>query len=478
MKLQRVIAGLMLLTLTVAVRGQETCTPKPLPYSEDFNLGFIHDNGYWGQFYDLTNQEEVNCWTVCWLHAWGWRSLMALYGEQNRKMMQLRTVIFNQVTRTSGYIPYAVTPQMAAAPRRLQFKASYVANHWLSLTTLHLADGALLALGYVTDEEDCINTYVPFDTIHVMADWEENESIQTFDIDLGRSFDTFPQPWRIVFRPELQDTLDDIIILVDDIRISNEVPTHHCTEEYTDTVCIGTGYHRHGFHIPPEQTFALGTRHYNYVDSTGCLVSLHLTVTGNNTTVVVDTVPCGQPSRYAPDTVLDTGIHYFHFSNSHGCDSLVVLTIQQAWVMHLYDTIQEGDTLLFEGRRLTTGGVYTHDTVTADGCDSLVLMHLHCVPLPPVNTDTLAFWFPNVFTPGLDGNNRFGCIASCEVTEFELYIYNRMGLLVYHTQDIHAPWDGTRQGQPLPQGAYVYTYRLRTPDRMVHQGTGTVTLLR
>ena len=69
-------------------------------------------------------------------------------------------------------------------------------------------------------------------------------------------------------------------------------------------------------------------------------------MSGTHTTVLVDTVPCGAPSHYAPDTVLTAGTHYFYLSDRYGCDSLVVLTIQQAWVTHLYDTIQEGDRII------------------------------------------------------------------------------------------------------------------------------------
>ena len=87
-------------------------------------------------------------------------------------------------------------------------------------------------------------------------------------------------------------------------------------------------------------------------------------------------------------------------------------------------------------------------------------------------------WFPNVFTPGLETNNRFGCTASFEIVEFELYIYNRQGLLVYHTDDPTALWDGTRDGAPMPQGAYVYYWFAKDAYDFRRNGAGTVTLLR
>lgn len=87
-------------------------------------------------------------------------------------------------------------------------------------------------------------------------------------------------------------------------------------------------------------------------------------------------------------------------------------------------------------------------------------------------------WFPNIFTPGLETNNRFGCTASFEIVEFELYIYNRQGLLVYHTDDPTALWDGTRNGAPMPQGAYVYYWFAKDAYDFRRNGAGTVTLLR
>ena len=87
-------------------------------------------------------------------------------------------------------------------------------------------------------------------------------------------------------------------------------------------------------------------------------------------------------------------------------------------------------------------------------------------------------WFPNVFTPDEETNNRFGITVSFEIVKFELYIYNRQGLLIYHTEDPAAPWDGTRDGRPCPQGAYVYHWHVRDATDYVKNGTGTITLIR
>lgn len=87
-------------------------------------------------------------------------------------------------------------------------------------------------------------------------------------------------------------------------------------------------------------------------------------------------------------------------------------------------------------------------------------------------------WFPNVFTPDADINNRFSCFTSMEVVSFELFIYNRWGLLVWQTNDVNQGWNGTHDGTPVQQGAYVYRWHLKDIYGDRHNGIGTVTLLR
>ena len=85
--------------------------------------------------------------------------------------------------------------------------------------------------------------------------------------------------------------------------------------------------------------------------------------------------------------------------------------------------------------------------------------------------------FPNVFTPSLATNNHFGPIGS-NVTDYELWIYDRRGALVFHSTDMEETWDGTCNGIPLRQEAYAYTCRYTTPTHDRLSTTGTVTLLR
>lgn len=91
----------------------------------------------------------------------------------------------------------------------------------------------------------------------------------------------------------------------------------------------------------------------------------------------------------------------------------------------------------------------------------------------------IALFPPNVFTPQANQNELFRPVA-LGVVDYEIWIYDRRGKLVFHSTDITTGWDGTHNGKPCPQATYAYKCRYRevtTPlgDQMLH---GTVTLLR
>jgi gliding motility-associated-like protein len=73
-----------------------------------------------------------------------------------------------------------------------------------------------------------------------------------------------------------------------------------------------------------------------------------------------------------------------------------------------------------------------------------------------VNPNNL--WAPSAFTPNADGKDDIFYIHGEGITNFSLGVYNRWGEQIFHSEDIHMGWDGTRQisGEKLPDGAYVY----------------------
>lgn len=135
------------------------------------------------------------------------------------------------------------------------------------------------------------------------------------------------------------------------------------------------------------------------------------------------------------------------------------------------------------------GDPYGHDTrisYFADVKDDSVLYELVAVngvckdsarAIIPFRRST--FYAANVFTPGEASNNVFYVKADGVVT-YEITIYTRGGDFVWSSTDIEEGWDGTHNGRPCPQGAYVYVihYTDVTMPEMKQKYIGTVTLLR
>ena len=71
---------------------------------------------------------------------------------------------------------------------------------------------------------------------------------------------------------------------------------------------------------------------------------------------------------------------------------------------------------------------------------------------------------PNVFTPNGDGKNDEFRVAYRSLREFQCWVYNRWGKLVYEWTDPAKGWDGTINGRPAAEGAYFYVIRALGTD--------------
>ena len=91
----------------------------------------------------------------------------------------------------------------------------------------------------------------------------------------------------------------------------------------------------------------------------------------------------------------------------------------------------------------------------------------------------VGLWVPNVFTPAQDNNNYFGPEGS-GIIECEMWVYNREGLLVFHSESMNDRWDGKHKGENCPQGSYTYrvAYKTVAEPESEMEVVGTVTILR
>lgn len=85
---------------------------------------------------------------------------------------------------------------------------------------------------------------------------------------------------------------------------------------------------------------------------------------------------------------------------------------------------------------------------------------------------------PNAFSPGdADGlNNIFKPIQQfVTIQGYELHIYNLWGQLLFETNDPEQGWDGTFEGELMPEGMYIWSLEIRSncipPEEQFRRGT-------
>ena len=97
-----------------------------------------------------------------------------------------------------------------------------------------------------------------------------------------------------------------------------------------------------------------------------------------------------------------------------------------------------------------------------------------------LTTSELKLDIPNAFAPDQAQYFRVGVHSSRYewVNKFEMYIYSRNGMQVFHTKDIKEGWDGKYKGKILPFGAYAFMVKYTDDQAKEHVVRGTVTLVR
>lgn len=385
----------------------------------------------------------------------------------------------------------------------------------------------------------CGRDFIPFATRTYTYD---SNRWQAFDVNVLGMFDGVLPPYRIAFRTRCCDTSYVMpasnSTYIDDIQIYPAHNTTYDTFYIADTVCLGETYGRNGFNV--SQTDTLGTFSYVSVAATGdssvAVRFLQLTVQTGGDTMLYDTIFVGG-SLAVFDTVLtDSGTYTFIIRAANGCDSTVVmclhtilltdtvtiydttcvgvqydhygynlqpdqpglyiherdsveelvhvhyrliLTVRPTYTSEDHITIAPGDTIYYEGMAITDRGVYEIQLTDRYGCDSTIILYVRLDNTQPERPEEYcSIWFPNIFTPGKETNNRFCGHVNCKLKSYKMTIFDRCGTFLFGTTDVEECWDGTAKGQALPQGAYVYKYEIHTMDGLFYSRMGAITLIR
>jgi gliding motility-associated-like protein len=86
---------------------------------------------------------------------------------------------------------------------------------------------------------------------------------------------------------------------------------------------------------------------------------------------------------------------------------------------------------------------------------------------------------PNLFTPNNDlTNDLFKPVISFTPSDYHLIISDQHGSVLFETRDYNESWDGTRNGNPQPDGICLWFLKVTTPSGKSLTRTGTVTIIK
>ncbi len=116
------------------------------------------------------------------------------------------------------------------------------------------------------------------------------------------------------------------------------------------------------------------------------------------------------------------------------------------------------DTLLWPYASPPNDFTYTLFATTLYGCKSEDTVQVKVLD---------KVFVPNAFTPNGDGiNDTWHIPALDQIPGASVFVYNRLGNLVYHVKGASVNWDGNYKGTPQPSGIYIYLIKFESayPD--------------
>ena len=94
-----------------------------------------------------------------------------------------------------------------------------------------------------------------------------------------------------------------------------------------------------------------------------------------------------------------------------------------------------------------------------------------------VINEGIVIFIPNAFTPNGDGINDYFEIVSKGLEKYEVNVYDRWGNVVATFKEGER-WDGTSNGQAVPEGTYVVIIKAKGLDNKYYERSGTITIIR
>jgi len=169
--------------------------------------------------------------------------------------------------------------------------------------------------------------------------------------------------------------------------------------------------------------------------------------------------------------IANTTSEYFVKVNDHGCSTLDSVNV---FIANQIQVSLGADTFLCPGSQLFIDagiGFNSYTWTPSGGNDHFMITYepgTYTVLVTDGNgcTATSQKWvrdfcqsnlyIPSSFTPNNNGINDVFMAYSDGVVDFHMYIFDRWGETLFESSDISQGWDGTYNGNVIPQGSYIY----------------------
>jgi gliding motility-associated-like protein len=124
-------------------------------------------------------------------------------------------------------------------------------------------------------------------------------------------------------------------------------------------------------------------------------------------------------------------------------------------------------------------GTYNIRSIINSSCGIDTLFKTLAITSCDSTIDVCELSIANVFTPNGDGiNDKFYPLTKCTTEQYEFFIYNRWGQLVYKTTNQTDKWDGKYREEDCSEGVYMYLIRYKYPTQPAKNVYGSISLLR
>jgi len=287
----------------------------------------------------------------------------------------------------------------------------------------------------------------------------------------------------------------------DSIVITNLIVAPYLQSYQTVSTCLGKSFVLPGGRsVNQSGTYRDTIRNGNGCDS---IITTNLTIT--NPVPFTNPVSICEGQFYTlpnGNKVNTSGIYKDTIRKPNTCDSIVITNLNVfpnnfTVSLNAIDTIESGSTI-------TLLPIYTSGTaanwnwtpatnLSCSTCESPVASPIQTT-LYVVNVkasdgcedtaQTKIFvrqtnvYVPQAFSPNNDGVNDFAVVFANNPKSFSMKIYNRWGELVFESNDVNNPWNGTYKGADCPQDNYTYILDVTMQNGKYYHRQSSILLLR